>query len=259
MKLPRDLEVRMETMTWHPVTIGQSDASTYQLVDESGMTTYLKSMKRGGGQSLQPEAQRLSWLQGKLLVPQLLDYREDEEHELLWMSEIPGRHAAERSWADEGQLAELVKALASGLRAVHSLPIADCPFDKRVAVRVQEAKRNVQKGWVDEEDFDEARQGITAEQLYERVLSSMPSTEELVFTHGDYCLPNVIIDADASCGFIDWGSAGVADRYQDIALAVRSLTYNFGAEWVALFLESYGVTDADWSKIAFYQLLDEFF
>ena len=32
--------------------------------------------------------------------------------------------------------------------------------------------------------------------------------EDLVFTHGDYCLPNVIIDGEEVAGFVDWGRAG---------------------------------------------------
>jgi aminoglycoside 3'-phosphotransferase-2 len=55
------------------------------------------------------------------------------------------------------------------------------------------------------------------------------------------------------------GNSGIADQYQDIALMVRSLTSNFGKEWVEVFLEAYGLENTDWDKIKFYQLLDEFF
>ncbi len=249
----------MENAVWHPVTIGHSDAQTFRLEAEDGTSTYLKRMKRGGRQSLKPEAERLSWLQGKLPVPRLLDYREHGEHELLWISELPGRHAAERSWAEEVRRAELVSALAAGLRQIHSVPIGDCPFDRRIAACVREAEQHMMRGWVDETDFDESRSGLTAGQLFEQLQRSLPHAEELVFTHGDYCMPNIIVDAGFRCGFIDLGRAGVADRYQDIALAVRSLIFNFGEQWVELFLRSYGLPDPDWSKIEFYKLLDEFF
>ncbi|HLX56069.1 MAG TPA: phosphotransferase, partial [Ktedonobacteraceae bacterium] len=59
--------------------------------------------------------------------------------------------------------------------------------------------------------------------------------------------------------FIDWGRAGIADRYQDLALAARSLAYNFGPGWESLLWEAYGLQTVDAAKIAFYRLLDEFF
>lgn len=92
----------------------------------------------------------------------------------------------------------------------------------------------------------------------------MPTDEDLVFTHGDFCLPNIILDRGTNgdvriAGLVDCGRAGIADRYQDIALAVRSIVYNFGDIWVAPFLESYGLPQPHEEKLRFFTLLDEFF
>jgi len=56
------------------------------------------------------------------------------------------------------------------------------------------------------------------------------------------------------------GRGGVADRYQDIALAVRSIRHNLKSEkFVELFLDAYGLKNVDFSKIDYYILLDELF
>ena len=60
----------------------------------------------------------------------------------------------------------------------------------------------------------------------------------------------------AVSGLIDWGRAGVADRYQDIALMLRELE----PELHAAFLEGYGWRgEMDEKRVDYYQLLDEFF
>jgi kanamycin kinase len=76
----------------------------------------------------------------------------------------------------------------------------------------------------------------------------------LVVCHGDYCLPNVLIEADAACGFVDLGELGVADRWWDLAVATWSVTWNLGPGYEDLFLHEYGV-ERDDDRVEFYRLL----
>jgi aminoglycoside phosphotransferase len=55
------------------------------------------------------------------------------------------------------------------------------------------------------------------------------------------------------------GRAGMGDRYRDLALAVRSVQFNYGRGWVEPFLQASGVDSIDCKKMEFFQLLDEFF
>ena len=107
--------------------------------------------------------------------------------------------------------------------------------------------------------FEAKRLGRSARDLYSEVLRSRPTQEDLVFTHGDYCLPNVTIAGDTVSGFVDWGRAGIADRYQDLALCARSIGANLGPEWVPALFGNYGLSIIDDQKLSFYELLDEFF
>jgi len=151
-----------------------------------------------------------------------------------------------------------VELLAEGLRAWHGLPVDACPFDARLATLLAQARANAEAGRVDETDFDSSRIGRTALDLFAELAATQPRHEDLVVAHGDYCLPNVVLDGDRVAGFVDVGRAGVSDRYRDLALAARSIEYNIGREWVAPFFAAYGV-EPDSRRIAFYQLLDEFF
>ena len=90
------------------------------------------------------------------------------------------------------------------------------------------------------------------------LVSRKPEREDSVFTHGDYCLPNIIILERSIAGFVDLHRAGVSDRYKDLALAIRSIRSNLGYDLESVFLNEYGITRPDIQKIEYYMLLDEF-
>lgn len=90
--------------------------------------------------------------------------------------------------------------------------------------------------------------------------------EELVLSHGDFCLPNLFFDEKGVSGFLDLGRCGVADRWCDIALCYRSLCCNFRGDYGDAYpgldedglFRALGVTP-DWERIRYYILLDELF
>jgi kanamycin kinase len=179
---------------------------------------------------------------------------------LLVTAEIPGRSGAE-PWARAAR-PSLIDALADLTRRLHDPPVADCPFDRRLAVTVPEALA----ADVDLDDLDDERQGWTRDQLVAELLATRPpdEDEDLAACHGDLCLPNVLFDPDTCqvSGVIDSGRFGVADRWSDLAIATRSMSVDLGATygpWAAdRYLDRYGIAP-DPQKTTYYRLLDEFF
>jgi aminoglycoside phosphotransferase len=255
-EVPRSLARFTNGYSWKRITIGHSDAMTF-LLKGSTNNQYLKIQPNNSLENLHHEKEKLEWLQGKLSVPEVLYYDKDEVNEYLLITEIKGINASDKSY--KANLSLLLELLASGLNTIHNLSIEKCPFNQSLDFKSDEARRRVKNGWVDEEDFDDIRKDFKAKDLLEELISKKPINEDLVFTHGDYCLPNIIIDSEKVSGFIDWGRAGISDRYQDLALAIRSISYNFGKEYIPFFLKEYGSEDIDESKIYYYQLMDEFF
>ena len=80
-------------------------------------------------------------------------------------------------------------------------------------------------------------------------------------------MPNIFIQDGKLRSLIDLGRAGIADKYQDIALCYRSLSHNFSGKYaevsypdfdaMALF-EALGI-EPDMKKLKYYILLDELF
>ena len=62
-----------------------------------------------------------------------------------------------------------------------------------------------------------------------------------VLLHGDYCLPNVILDNWQFSGFVDVDSGGVGDRHIDLFWGIWSLGFNLKTQaYRDRFLDAYG-------------------
>ncbi len=254
--LPESLQPFTKSRAWSRITIGESSADTLRLDREGESALYLKVCPSLPHRELLRERERLDWLRGRLPVPEVVHYEVATSREYLLLTSIPGQDAA--SLSNRIPHKQIVRALAIGLRMVHGIPIGDCPFDATLDKSIEEARNNVAGGLVDEGNFDRIRQGRSAEDLFAELLSTRPSSEDLVFTHGDYCLPHVLLLDGELTGFVDWGHAGIADRYRDIALALRSLETNTGEDLEDMFFEAYGLSSRDADRIEYYKLLDEF-
>ena len=255
--IPTELGKLIQKRRLERVTLGCSGNYVYRLYQEEATDLYLKVSSEQSVYRLLTEARRLKWLNGRLPVPELCYYGEADGVEYLLMTAVNGRTAIDPH--HKSNLKQLVDLLAEGLRQIHAIPVEDCPFDQRLLVQMEIARMRLIHGQVDEADFEAEWQGQSPVLLFEQLLDSQPDYEYLHFTHGDYCLPNVLIEDGQISGFIDWGLAGVADRYRDLALAARSLRHNWGEEWVGRFFDAYGIKRLNKEKLAFYTLLDEFF
>lgn len=258
-RAPADIRRLAEGYASDAVTIGESDADVHRLRAAGRPTLFLKRLRKSAHDSLRDEAARLRWLAATAVpTSEVLLLADDRNHEWLLMTAVPGIDAAQA----DAPPAAIVAAMADGLSALHRVAVESCPFDETLARKIARAEANVAGGRVEEDDFDEHNLGRTATSLFAEMVSQRPQSEDLVVTHGDACLPNImladLLEGARFAGFVDCIRLGRADRYQDLALATRSIEYNFGTDWVEAFLRRYGCWPADAAKLEFYRLLDEF-
>lgn len=241
------------------VVIGESGAQVYCLWAAQGPHSFLKIAPHHGLTTLADDAARLAWLASRLPTPEVLAYCEVAHSCYLLTSVIPGVDCATLAEQEGTDIAQLVRLLAVGLRQIHAVPASDCPFDCRLSREIERVRVRLDQGLLDEQRFGGRWQGRTVDDLFAELLATTPVDEDLVLTHGDYCLPNILLAENRVSGFVDLGRAGVGDRYRDLALARRSLIRNCGAAWVPLFFTEYGLPQPDEAKLTFYELLDEFY
>lgn len=207
------------------------------------------------GRSLSSEQERLSWLDTKLLIPKVVAYSTLENQEYLLLTEVAGLPADDEEWLTN--IASLVEVIAEGVRTIHSLPQGDCPFDASADALMAKAESVVRLQLFDPRDLSVACRHRTIKDLFSELIQLFPANENIVFTHGDLCLPNILIQQGISVGFLDLGLAGLSDLHRDLALIARSIRSNFGEKWLQLFFDAYG-HEVDERKIEFYTIVDQF-
>ncbi|MGY0459208.1 APH(3') family aminoglycoside O-phosphotransferase [Kitasatospora sp. cg17-2] len=265
--MDRTLRHRYSTYEWTPVTDGDSGALVHLLVGpRSNLYAKIAPAAPDGNPALDlaAEADRLAWLADQgIPVPRIVDRGADADAVWLVTEAVPGVGAAEE-WPAHRRPA-VAAAIAGIARALHELPVDKCPFDRSLATAVPLAEQAVAYGLVDLENLEDEREGWSGERLLAELRRTRPADEDLVVCHGDLCPNNVLIDPDTLTvtGLIDVGRLGRADRHSDLAIALRELRHVedpwFGPDCVESFLERYGATELRSDRIAFYQLLDEFF
>jgi aminoglycoside 3'-phosphotransferase II len=247
--LPTTIHKIVEGATVIPITIGRSSDDVYRI--ETNETYYLKI-----GVALDSEYEHLQWLDGKLPVPQVIDFEVRNGKQYMLTSEIKGKMLSNLDLP----IVQCLELYAEGAHMWHSLPVEDCPFDQTRKTQIETARQNLEAQQINSANFDSRYFGKSEHELFEDLLNAIPpSDEDPVVTHGDYCLPNILIDPKTAkiTGFVDVGTMGVSDRHLDLVLASRSIQYNMGGKYIDHFYELYGI-EYDAVKYHFYCILNEF-
>ena len=210
----------------------------------------------------------MNWLKNKVPAPEyLFDYNENGKNYFL-MTKVPGKMSCDDEFMKSPE--HLITVLAEALKILWDTDISNCPVKNDLSTVLCEAEQRVEHGLVDVDDAEPETFGEggfkSPEELLRWLYDNKPD-EDFVLSHGDFCLPNIFIENGSLSGFVDIGRMGVADRYQDIALCLRSLRHNFeglyngisyGGFDEKLFFDALGI-EPDFDKIRYYILLDELF
>lgn len=141
-----------------------------------------------------------------------------------------------------------------------SMKVTDTMIHQTLDVRLKQAEAHVMQGLVDMTTWDMAihKRRFSSPMDLLNYLKRHHPQEDFVFSHGDLTCENIIIDHH-HVGLIDLGRMGIADRYQDLALAYRSILYETGDIHMARQLFDRLNIELDETKLDYYLLLDELF
>lgn len=254
--LPQRWRRRLGDFRFQAVTHGMSDAQVFRLHGPSGQRLYLKAAAPQALPELRSEIERTRWLSARhVKVPAILDVFDDGRLGVALMTALAGAHPYEATLP----AADIIVALARGLRALHALSATDCPFDETTGARLARARAAIEAGPIDAAEFDDRNSGRSPLEIYGMLATEAPRiAEDIVLVHGDATFDNLLLDAEGHLGFIDCGHAGRGDRYLDLEAVTSDIAEHFGPQWIEPFARAYGIT-LDAAKLRFFDDLYELF
>jgi aminoglycoside 3'-phosphotransferase-1 len=259
ISLPAGLSAELAGYLWSRDLVGASDSDVYRLHGKANAADlFLKHGRNDAADDLTDEMARLLWLGRHMPVPAAIHFVRTKDEAWLLTAALPGQTARQALEANPAARPALVDALAAFLRRFHAIPVSECPFNGGHIHRLARARARIDAGLVDLADFDAERKGWTAEQVWDALHALLPLAADAVVTHGDFSLDNLLVHDGEVVGCVDVARAGIADRYQDLAILWNGLG-DVEPSLQDRLLRQYGIAEVDRRKLSFHLLLDELF
>lgn len=242
-----DVDLESFSEEFHPFLEGADvydsscspEARVYFIDRDGGF--YLKLGERG---SLKKEALMDGYFYRKGIgAPEVIRYSQGEKDWLL-TSRVAGEDCTHEIYlSDPKRLCDL---LAERLRMLHETDFSDCPISNHTANYIATAQRNYRDGVYDPSLFPDNWGYKSAEEAISVLNEGRHLLKTDTLLHGDYCLPNIMLDSWRFSGFIDLGNGGVGDRHVDLFWGAWTLNFNLGTdEFRSRFLDAYGRDKVD--------------
>ena len=260
MKLPKALLPHVAGRSYVIDEVGRS-GSTIALFDDRVLKI------EPDGEESAAALRMMTWLSGRVPVPRVIASAREDGLCYTLMTRVTGEMACAPQFMRAPET--LTGILADALCMLWRVSVTDCPVRCTLDEKLRRARARVEAGLVDTGDVEPETFGPGGFEDPAALLDWLEThrpPEDIVLSHGDFCLPNVFIGDGRVSGLIDLGRSGAADRWQDIALCLRSLRDNargrFGTVYPGfdgeLLLRRLGMAP-DKEKIRYYLLLDELF
>ena len=217
--------------SWH------SNARTFYVPPDY----YLKIDERG---ELEREAGMTAWFHRRGLSPQVVKFL-SRDRDYLLTRRAPGETAP--AFLDDPK--ELCRVLAGTLRRLHGIPPAGLPRSARLE-RYLASAEDRDGGYWDESVLLPEFPIRSREEAWDIMQANKHRLCDGTLIHGDFCLPNVILQGGRFSALIDLGLAGAGDRHIDLYWAVWTLRhYLKTGRYTDYFLGQYGADSFDYDML----------
>ena len=210
-----------------------TEARVYFIDKDEGF--YLKTAAAG---TLKTEAEMTAFFHRKGLSPEVLGYETSDQDYFLTRA-VPGEDCIHPQYlGDPKKLAETMGIL---LRRLHEIDPSGCPVTDRTASFISVTEENHRLGKWHPSRLPDSMKHYSLDDAWATVQQFSRLLKNDILIHGDYCLPNIMLDNWKFSAFIDVGSGGIGDRHMDLYWGCWSLNFNLkDSRWCSRFLDAYG-------------------
>jgi aminoglycoside phosphotransferase len=171
------------------------------------------------------EHRNLISLKDILPVPQVLDFQDNGRDAYIVLQKLPGvsLHKVSEELGRKKILA-IISDIFSALWNEQSMARAN--LLNGAQEELKDIRALLQKGLINKQGFENEVGGKSPEAIYGELSPEILSHDKNVISHGDFCLPNILIDENEAWSLIDLGKAGKGDCCRDLASIEGSLERN---------------------------------
>ncbi len=204
---------------------------------------------------LQKEAEMTRYFGKKGLAAEVLSYL-SQERDWLLTTAVSGHDCTHPLYLDDPM--RLSALLGETLRALHESDFKGCPVPNRTAEYLATAERNYHSSMYDT-SLSPGKECCGATQAWEYIKAHRHLLKADTLLHGDYCLPNIMLDNWRPSGFIDLDGAGVGDRHIDLFWGAWTLHFNLHTDrWRDRFFDAYGRDKVDPDRLWLIEIIERF-
>ncbi len=208
---------------------------------------YLKAAPHG---ALKREALQTRFFHSIGLGTEVLLYHR-EERDWLLTARMRGEDCTHAQYLCEPE--RLCTCIATQLRALHEHSVKGCPIKHHSAAYCKTVEQNHAKGLFDASFLPAHLKKMTADEAFAFFRQGKQLLQDDTLLHGDYCLPNILLDDWRFSGFIDLGNGGVGDKHVDLFWGAWTIAFNLGKRHLPsyreLFFDVYGRDGIDFDRL----------
>ena len=135
----------------------------------------------------------------------------------------------------------LCDTIAERLAILHSINPQNCPIKNRTQNYLNTAYDNFESGNYNKSNFPDSFGYKSAHEAIQMIDKNKHLLKNDTLLHGDYCLPNIILDDWKFSGFIDIDCGGIGDKHIDIFWGIWTLYFNLKTDkFTKRFIDAYG-------------------